>query len=240
MPKRTIYKKVLIQPGCLDDYKKLAAFHYRDKYIGPFSNIYTLNTNPAAGLRKQTVGVIVYALPVARLQLRNIATDNFFIGFDRNTQLALLNKYVRRISRVIIEPRFRGLSLAAHLVRETLLMMNFPIIESLAVMGSVNPFFEKAGMRAFAGPPSPRNVRLIEAFGAIGIEDKLLIDAEAVQRKIEKLDAAGTEFIERETESFLQCFGNHRYAQPGIERTRYILSKLTARAVYFIWFKDRN
>jgi hypothetical protein len=51
---------------------------------------------------------------------------------------------------VIIEPRFRSLGQAVRLVKETMPLMNVPFIEALAVMGRVNPFFEKAGMTRFA------------------------------------------------------------------------------------------
>jgi predicted GNAT family N-acyltransferase len=64
----------------------------------------------------------------------------------KKTRLSLINKNVVCITRVIIDPRFRGLGLASRLVRETMGQMGRPIVESAAVMGHVNPFFEKAGM----------------------------------------------------------------------------------------------
>ena len=95
--------------------------------------------------------------------MRNTATGKVFAGFDRTTRLKLINKNIRTISRVIIEPRFRSLGLAARLVKETMPLMNVPFVEGLAVMGRVNPFFEKAGMTRFDAPPSPGCARLIEA-----------------------------------------------------------------------------
>jgi hypothetical protein len=126
--------------------------------------------------------------------------------------------------------------------------MNVPIIEAMAVMGLVNPFFEKAGMKALTAKMPARCVQLIEAFSMVGIEAPDLIDAEKVQRKLGRLPRAQSEFIEREIKCFLQSYGSHRndpasgghdQAQrcwAALERTRYILSKLTARPVYYIWF----
>jgi hypothetical protein len=162
----TLYKKVEIVPGTYEDYKQLAHYHYRDNGPGQFTTIYALKPTKKSGLRIQTIGVIVYSTATLGQQIRNIATNNFFIGFDQKTQLALLNKYVRRISRLIIEPRFRSLGLAKHLVRETMSMMNFPIIEAVAVMGMVNPFLEKAGMKAYTAPEKASNIRLKEALSA--------------------------------------------------------------------------
>lgn len=186
--------------------------------------------------RAKTVGVIVYTMPTPGLELRNIATGNLFAGVDRRTQLALLNKNIRRISRVIVEPRFRGLGLASRLVRETMPQMNVPIIEAMAVMGLVNPFFEKAGMKPYTAKIPARCVQLAEALSMVGIEKQELIDAQKVQRKLDRLPTTKAEFIELQIRLFLQSYGKRRNMPLGLEQTRYILSKLTARPVYYIWF----
>ncbi len=236
MQRCTLCRKVQIVPGTYADYKQLAQYHYRDNGPGQFTSIYALRPAPNSGRHQQTVGVIVYSTPNPGLELRNIATKNFFIGFDQSTQLALLNKNIRRISRVIIEPRFRRLGLAARLVRETMPMMNFPIIEAVAVMGVVNPFFEKAGMKAYTAPEKDRNIRLTEALSAVGIENNLLIDPETVQQKIDHLAGEKAEFIELEMRRFLQSYGDRRYGRHSLKRTRFVLNKLTIRPVYYIWF----
>lgn len=218
-------------PGKVDDYKVLADYHYRDSRLGPYAAIFALK-----GDFGRTAGVIVYTMPAPALELRNIATDNMFIGLDRSTQLALVNKNIRCISRVIIEPRFRSLGLASQLVRETMPQMQTPIIEAMAVMGLVNPFFERAGMKAYAAKMPVRSAQLIEAFSMLGIEKKELIDAQEVQRKLDRLPAPDAEFIELQIKRFLQSYGKRRNMPAGLERTRYILTKLTERPVYYIWF----
>jgi len=111
-------------------------------------------------------------------------------------------------------------------------LMNVSFIEALAVMGQVNPFFEKAGMTRIDSAPSATVVRLTEAFGAAGIEQRDLINPQLVQQK---LDAPGNGFIEQEMARFLQGYGQRRLMPPGIERTKFILSKLTERPVYYFW-----
>ena len=234
----SVTNKVQIVAGCLDDYKELAHYHYRDSQLGPYAAIFAIK--PARALRSsigtKTIGVIVYSMPSPGLELRNIATGNFFAGFGRPTQLALANKNIRCISRVIIEPRFRGLGLASRLVRETMPEMGVPIIEAMAVMGLVNPFFERAGMTAFSAKMPARCVQLAEALSLVGIEEKQLIDPKKIQRKLEQLQQKEAEFIELEIQKFLQSYGKRRDMPAGPERTRYILSKLTFRPVYYIWF----
>jgi len=226
----SVTKKIEIVRGDLDDYRRLAHFHYRDSTLGPYVGIFAMRFG------RETVGVIVYSMPSIGLELRNAATDNLFAGFDRSTRLALVNRNIRCISRVVVEPRFRGLGLASRLVRETMPEMDVPIIEAMAVMGLVNPFFEKAGMTAYEAPMPARCVQFIEALSMVGVEEEQLMDAEKVQRKIERLRQPEAEFIELQISRFLQSYGKRRNMSAGLERTRYVLSKLTYRPVYYIWF----
>ena len=237
----SVCKRLRIVPGSRDDYKTLAHYHYRDGNLGPFVRIFALEPDStwAAPSGIKTVGVIVYSMPNPGVELRGIATDNLFAGFDRATQLALINKNIRCISRVIIEPRFRSLGLASRLVRETMPRMNVPIVEAMAVMGLVNPFFEKAGMKAFAAKMPARCVQLIEALSMVGVERRELIDPQKVQTRLDRLPVGKAEFIELEMKRFLQSYGRRRNNQAGLERTRYVLSKLTARPVYYIWFNPK-
>jgi GNAT superfamily N-acetyltransferase len=147
----TITRDLRIAPAGADAYHKLAHFHYRDGRLGPFVAIYALDeSHPLRNRLQKTVGVIVYTMPAPSLELRNKATGGFFTGLGgRANQLQIVNENIRCISRVIIEPRYRGLGLASRLVRETMPMLNMPVIEAMAVMGAVNPFFEKAGMKAY-------------------------------------------------------------------------------------------
>ncbi len=223
----------------MDDYKKLAPSPYRNSRLGPFAAIFALR--PTAALKWQAdtdcLGVIVYTMPNPHVELRSLATAGLFAGIDRDTQLSLVNKNIRRIARVVVEPRFRGLGLAARLVRETMPKMDVPIIEALAVMGLVNPFFEKAGMQAYTAGTPQRCVRLIEALSSIGIEDSSLINPRKVQDGISRLDKDRGRFIEREISLFLQSYGKRRRMSPGFNRTKFVLSRLTERPAYYIWFK---
>lgn len=236
MKKCSVYKKLHVVPGCYDDYKQLAHYHYRRPRPGSFKAIFSLKwTNRP---RRQAAGVIVYSMPSPRMELRNIATNSYYAGHGKDTKLALINRDIRCISRLIIAPQFRGAGLATRLVRETMPKMNVPIIEAMAVMGLVNPFFERAGMHPFIAKPTVGGVRLIEAFSAVGIENKDLIDADKVQQKLDNLSSEWTEFIERQFKYFLKSHGDRRNDKPGLERTRYILTRLTARGVYYIWFNE--
>lgn len=231
----SVCENLQIEPGCLDDYKGLARYHYCGSHPGPASAIFVLKR-----LGYETpVGVVVYSNAPAVLELRNVATNHIFSGLDRSSQLELINTNIRRISRVIIEPRYRGLGLASRLVRDTMPLVNVPIIEALALMGWVNPFFERAGMKAYKAKSSSANVQFIEALSVIGVEQSELLNPELVQHKFDRLGDSQARFIEHQIRYFLKNQGRRRYMSPGLERTRYILTKLTARPVYYIWFNPK-
>jgi hypothetical protein len=236
--KCSVTKELEIVRGGVKDYERLARYHYRERKAGPFARIFALRAKGHMAKRSgvKTVGVIVYRMPSMGCELRNAATNGVFAGFDRVTGLLLVNKNVRCISRVIIEPRFRGIGLASRLVRETLTEMGVAIVEATAEMGMVNPFFEKAGMKAYTGKLSARCARIQEAFSVVGIENEELSDTANVQRKLKQLEGDEAVFIECEIKNFLEHYGKRRFMPAGYERTAFILSKLARRAVYYVWF----
>jgi len=231
----SVCENLQIVPGCIDDYRQLARYHYCGSHAGPASAIFVLS-RPGCNM---PVGVIVYSNTSLVLELRNVATGRIFAGLDRNTQSELINANIRRISRVIIEPRFRGLGLASRLVRETMPIVNVPIVEAVAVMGWINPLFERAGMRAYKAQPSAANVQFVEALSIVGIEQAELINPVQVQHKLDRLGDCEAQFIEHQIRHFLKNHGRRRDMSPGIKRTQYILTKLTARPVYYIWFNPK-
>ncbi len=233
----SVTRELQIVRGCLDDYKKLSRYHYRDNCIGPFAAIFVLRPvkTLASHIGTAAVGVIVYTMPSIGLELRNIATGNFFSGFDRSTRLELVNKNVRCISRVIIEPRFRSLGLASRLVRQTMPKLEVSLIEAMAVMGQVNPFFEKAGMTAYAAKLPVRCIQMVEAFSVVGIEEGEFTCPQKVQQKLTALQPNKANFIETQMRCFLSSYGKRRNMSAGLKRTEFVLSKLSSRPVYYIW-----
>lgn len=240
MRKCSVTNHLQIVPAGREVYEALAHFHYRDSRLGPAVAIYAIiDVHPLCGGFGDAVGVIVYSMPAPALELRNIATAGRFTGLrDRAMQLQMVNENIRCISRVIIEPRYRSLGLAGWLVRETMPKLDVPIIEAMAVMGRINPFFEKAGMTAYRAAIPARCQRLLAGLNYVGVDEPMLVDSAAVQKRIDELSQAKKGFIDYEFLVFLQVYGRRRNMPPGLERTRYVLSKLTSRPVYYIWFNE--
>jgi GNAT superfamily N-acetyltransferase len=240
----SLHKALAIVEGDLANYRRLAAYHYRDSCPVAVKAVFTLRPKrPSPALGGKPAGAIVYAMATPRVELRRVATAGLFADFDRQTELSLINRNIRSIARVVIEPRFRGIGLATRLVRETMPRMNVPIIEALGVMPKVNPFLERAGMRPLAGSDALHrplhHVELIEALSTVGIEEDRLIDPESVQAVLDALTWPAADFIETRIQRFLKSHGRRRSMAPGLERTRYLLGKLTGRPAYYIWFNPK-
>ena len=74
----------------------------------------------------------------------------------------------------------------------------------------------------------------------VGIEKNEFIYPQRVQRKIDKLTGRKAGFIEGQIKEFLQSYGKRRGMPSGIETTEFVLSKLTERPVYYVWFNKET
>ncbi len=234
----TIKRYLKIVPGVIADYKPLARFHYRESQTGPVAAVYKIiDTHPMREQIEPIVGIIIYSMPACSVELRNIATGGLFTKLgSANANMQLVNNNIRTISRVVIEPRYRALGLSYQLVKETMPMLNMPYIEALAVMGKVNPFFEKAGMIKLQAPESLRSVKLRTALSTIGIEDADLVDIEKTHNKLQSLNQQTKNFIEKQITEFLTAYGKRaRFMRDCFERTQIFISKLSERPVYYLW-----
>jgi hypothetical protein len=236
-------RQLHIVTGTIDDYRQFARWHYRDNgNLGPYSAIYCLRQRPDyPGMNAdKLVGVIVYCMPTAVCTARDIATRQLYNGLGRRDKLALLNRDIRRISRVIIEPRYRGCGLAGELVRRTMPFLNVPIIEAMATMGHFNPFFEKAGMSAYNPPQTIDNKIMLESLSIVGIEYDNLKDCSDLQNKIDSLNAKDKEFINNHLRNFACHIKRRSDIDHPAEYIEQIWIKLSIRPVYYIWFNPNK
>lgn len=219
-------------------YEQLSQYHYRDEALGPVRFIFAMtDQHPRRRHGQAVAGVIVYGCPTANLAIRNRVTGGIFAGADLKTGLALLNAQVLTIKRVIIEPRYRGLGLAARLVRETMPLTGSPMIEAIAAMGGVHPFLAKAGMREYVRGTDAKTERMRAALETVGIGEEAWADLETVQQKLKQLDKRRQHFVEAELARFVEKFATQRKMNASVERTEFVLSKLGDGGRYYLWQK---
>lgn len=237
----SIRKYLEIRPAGREAYGSLARFHYRDTSLGPYTHLFAIfDEHCRRKLMAPVVGVIVYRPPVPNLAIRNIATGGFFSGLPRAAGLSLLNEHVRCISRVIIDPRYRGLGLASRLVRETMPQTGAAMVEAAGVMGCFHPFFKRAGMLEFRQPPDVKAERMRTALETVDINRHLWIDTDNVHQRIDALDPQARRFIEKQMLDFLQKFARRRNMPHSLDRTDFLLSKLGDPGNYYLWLNPEK
>jgi GNAT superfamily N-acetyltransferase len=153
-----------IRPGTISDYHALSRFHYRAARPATIARILVIDVSLS-----DTVGVLTVSMPTLNGRWRDLAWPDRFRSRDRAADTARINRELRTISRVIIDPRYRGLGLAAALVRAYLARPLTPATEAVAAMGAISPFFERAGMMPYTLAPHAREQRLAHALQATEI-----------------------------------------------------------------------
>lgn len=192
LPAPSVAQSLSVECGSLRDYRQLRAFHYKGGQPGAVTAVYRLvhrrPTVVGRYLRRedetQIIGVLLRALPHLGCALRDHATGRRYRGYGSRGAAAMLNREVRTISRVVIDPRWRGLGLAVRLVRHALAHPETVYTEALAAMGRVHPFFERAGMTRYDRPPRSEHARLLDALRHLGLDPSLIASLQAVKQQL--------------------------------------------------------
>ena len=199
-----------IEIGTPADYTALAHWHHRSGR--PASIVRTLRAVDA--LTGELTGVAVIAMPTLNGVWRDIAWPGRYSTGDKRVNARRLNAEVRRIARVVVEPRHRGVGLARRLVDAYL---NEPLTvrtEAVATVARFSRFFERAGMRAIDLPLQARDARLLDAMEHAGVEPfRLATPGSAWRRAVASTSEA---FMERE----LRRWSQDRGAETQRFRTR--------------------
>ncbi len=119
-------------------------------------------------------GEVVGALGVSRAPLNDswraeCWPDIFPRWLSPRERAARVNEHVRIISRVVVVPSRRSLSLARDLVAGYLTDPITPCTEAIAAMGDIVPFFERAGMKCHMLPESRRDRVLRHRLTEVGL-----------------------------------------------------------------------
>lgn len=151
--------RVRIEPGGRAEYEALARWHYRAG--APRGVVKVLAARDARS--SELAGVLTVSMPVINGGWRSLVWPGGYDTGEKRRDIERLNREVRCISRVIVDPRWRGLGVAKRLVRAYLREPLTVRTEAVAAMGRVSPFFRAAGMREHVLPPCARDARLGDA-----------------------------------------------------------------------------
>ncbi|MBX2852915.1 MAG: hypothetical protein KTR15_14360 [Phycisphaeraceae bacterium] len=233
-----------IVQGYRADYLALKPHHYRPGNPMTMTRILTIrDSTPSAADRflahpttPQAIAVLVESLPSLSCRLRDAALGGRYGHLRPKPRSQLLNEELRCISRVMIDPRYRGLGLAVRLVRHALSTATTRYTEALAVMGRVSPFFERAGMTAYQRPALPAHERAIAALRFAGIEPNGLAAPSLVQRRIEALPEPSRLMLNKELTRWYRSAGGRGVSKPPspAEVLDAARQRLLANPIYYL------
>ncbi|MCC7145141.1 MAG: hypothetical protein IT443_01710 [Phycisphaeraceae bacterium] len=148
------------------------------------------------GHSSMAAGVLVESMPTLNGRLRDQALGSRY-GRQKNmaARAALLADELRCISRVVIDPRYRGAGWAVALVKEALRTATTIYTEALAAMGEVAPFFERAGMTAYRRPAHEHDLRLSAALARVGLSVGDLADIAWAWQRVAQLPPAENRWL---------------------------------------------
>jgi GNAT superfamily N-acetyltransferase len=260
----TLMAGVRVEAGRLEDWYALAGLHYRSHLIGGVAKIFVLKYSDAAGVqsinpspdplghplprergeeetatRGELIGVIAYSYPAVALAARNRALAPLVARLPARGRARFWNGHLRTISRVVLEPNWRGLGLAARLVRETLPQAGTPYVEALAAMARVHPFFAQAGMTEYDAPPPPQSERLREALAAAGLGRADARSAAALVAAVTGLGEEEREWLVGEIGRWTRSYLGAKTAKtwrPTLEQScGYVARFLYSEPSYYLW-----
>jgi ABC-type lipoprotein export system ATPase subunit/GNAT superfamily N-acetyltransferase len=196
--------------GSTADYQALAPIHYLPGRPASIERVLT------ARCQGELAAVLTISRPTLNSRHRQLAWPGRFAGRDKRAAAQRVNREIRTISRVIVDPRFQGLGVARRLVARYLADPVTPCTEALAAMGAVSPFFARAGMTAYALPPSRRNARLIDALAHANLAPHDLARPDHSLRRARA--ASAIPFLDRELRRWAAASGaTDRRAKDPIE-----------------------
>lgn len=161
--------------------ERLTPLHYRASEPATCVAL-LLARDPWANL---DIGLLQVSMPTLNGSWRAHAWPDVFASTfasqDAAARARTVNMFLRTISRVIVDPRYRGLSVARRLVSAYLDEPLTPLTETLAAMGRFCPFFARAGMRRVPWPASQRDRAFARALAAHKCEPWRLADIDACE-----------------------------------------------------------
>lgn len=168
---RTKPPRIVVEPGTFADYARLAPLHYQGGRPMAITRILRARV---VGL-EEPAGVLVASMPptCGRWRASGHGRSERHSAFSREALVAL-NRSTRRVSRVVVDPRCRGMGVASALVRAYLRGAPTRRTEGVAAMGAFCPFFERAGMTPVALGVREHDARLLDALRFVGVEPDAL------------------------------------------------------------------
>ncbi|MGE0431108.1 MAG: ATP-binding cassette domain-containing protein [Planctomycetota bacterium] len=178
--------------GSRRDWPPFARWHYRSHTLGFVSHVFLLRHREL----DEAVGICVIGIPqlhsaarnalLRRVQVAGCPESTHARGKATRAFTQWLNRSVRVVHRVVIDPRFRGCGLGARIVRQSIEQLDdtIALVECFTSLGGYSGFLDAAGFARVgaASEPDAHVERLCEWIAARGFASGLLDDERSVRR----------------------------------------------------------
>jgi GNAT superfamily N-acetyltransferase len=174
-----------IETGSVEDWGAIAALHYRAGR--PATVVGVLRAGVEVEGKRVLAGVLVVSMPTLNGAWRKVAWPELFgVRRSRTEAAHEINRHIRTISRVVVEPRFRGMSVGRRLVERYLADPMTACTETIAAMGGMTPMFERAGMRRVCVPRGEADEMLSRVLRRAGVRAERLVDEELLAAELRR------------------------------------------------------
>jgi|GEM_PF-1123553 len=202
------FLRLRIDQGSIADYDALAPMHYLGGRPATWPKVLRALAPTGARGEQTLAGALVVSMPTLHGRWRALAWPGRYSLSDVQDKRAAayrLNNELRCLSRVVVDPRFRGQGVATRLVRAYLRNPESLHTEAIAAMGRFASFFVRAGMTAYPLIASRRDLRLLDALNCTGVAPWRLAQPGSAWRRA--IDGAGEAFMIRETRIWARAAG---------------------------------
>ncbi len=132
------------------------------------------------------IAALLVAFPPLNARWREAAWPGAYRLGPRQHIARRVNRDLRVIARVVVDPRYRGRGIGAALVRAYLARPATRRTETIASMGEHCPIFERAGMRRIATAPIRRDRELRRALRHLRLRPDSLVDQRLLERAVRR------------------------------------------------------
>lgn len=183
---RALADELEIVPARRADYARFARWHYLGPGLpGPTSHVFM------ARLGGEDVAIALFGYPHLLLAARREMLPARFHPLQvRRDGAAALNREVRNLQRVIVDPRVRGAGVAQALLRHGMRQLGVRWVECVAQLGQFSDFLLRAGFNPGPLIQPPCNPRLLQLLARLGLDAEMLHDASMRQRVLGALPPA--------------------------------------------------
>lgn len=237
-PPRSLADEIEVVPGSARDWRRFARWHYLGtSRPGPVCGVWL------ARVRGHDAGIVMFGYPHLLLSARKLALPpRFHVSALRGSGPGTLNRELRLLQRVVVDPRLRGLGIASRLIAHGLRELDVPYVECIAQMGAFSDFLLHAGFKRVCTLEVPRAAQMLLRFCARrDIPAHRLHEPAFREALLTRLPAPDSLALQRHLDQLARSrvntgHGSNRGAQtPSPHAMNSALARLGARPDYFLW-----